>query len=121
MTKSYPRVTSSLPQVAKDCAFLPLALVIAGSITPVVDDPLSADAWWQLHYNIQKKEADMQREKGIKQKSLHAVLDVSYDQLGREQQKHFVKLAVLAHDVTAPIEMLCHLWEEKVHVVSVNI
>lgn len=108
-----------LPQVAKDCAFLPLALVIAGSTPPVVDDPLSSVTWWQLHHKLQKR-AKMQRLKGREEKSLHAALDVSYDELAEEQQDIFVKLAVLGYDVTAPIEMLRHLWGKQVGIVLVE-
>lgn len=99
-----------------DCTFLPLALVIAGSTPPVMDEPLSADAWWQLHDKLQKK-AQMQGWKRMEQKPLRVVLGVSYEELGEEQQKDFVKLAVLPYDATAPIGMLCHLWDKPVSIV----
>lgn len=52
----------------------------------------------------------MQQMKGIEEKSLHAVLDVSFDGLGQEQQAYFLMLSVLAYDVVASLEMLRNLW-----------
>lgn len=87
----------------------------------MVDEPLSADAWWQLHEKLQKKETMLRvKGTGTKTKSLRAVLYVSYEELGEEQQDLFVKLAVLPYGVTAPIEMLCHLWDKQVGVFVVK-
>ena len=98
-------------QVAKDCAFLPLALAIAGSMPLVMDDPMSEDAWSGLHKNLEDK-ANMQQSAGAQQDSLGTVLAVSFKGLGKWQRTHFLQLAALAKNVLAPMEMLCHLWDE---------
>lgn len=111
--KSFSFMISSLPQVARDCAFLPLALVIVGSTSLVVDKPLSADAWWQLHEKLKNK-ANIQLEEGKELKHLHAVLEVSYEELGKKHKTYFTMLAVLAYDAVASIEMLSNLWGKEV-------
>lgn len=100
-------------QVAEDTGFLPLALAIVGSTDTVKDDPMCTVVWLKLHEKLRNK-ARMLRLKGQRQGSLHSVLDVSYDELGQEQQRNFIKLAVLAHDAIAPLEMLRNLWDKEV-------
>lgn len=87
--------------------------MIAGSTPPAADNPLSADAWWRLHEKLKNK-AKIQLEEGKEWKPLHAVLDVSYEDLGKEHKACFVMLAVLAYDAVASIEMLSNLWGKEV-------
>lgn len=82
----------------------------------MVDEPLSADAWWKLHDKLRKK-AQLQGWKRMEQKPLRVILGVSYEGLGEEQQEDFVKLAVIPYDATATFEMLCHLWDKPVGIV----
>lgn len=99
--------------MAKDCAFLPLALVIAGSTLRLEEDVSAAHSWRKLHENLKNK-AKMQTSKGDKQDSLNIALDVSFGEMGRRQRSHFLELAVLAYDVIAPKRMLHNLWGEQV-------
>ncbi|CAM9956525.1 unnamed protein product [Scytosiphon promiscuus] len=99
-------------EVVKDCASLPLALAIVASTSTVRDDPLSADAWCKLHEELENKDK-MQRKRGAQQVAIFTALSVSLDHLGEEQQQQFRSLAVLAHGVDAPLEMLEHLWEKS--------
>lgn len=109
MTKR--RVLRSIPvQVAKDCAFSPLALAIAGSTPLVVDTPSSASAWRKLHEALGNA-TETQRSQ---EDALDAVLVVGFEELGKNQRNRFLKLAVLANGVLAPTDMLCHLWDEEV-------
>lgn len=99
--------------MAKECAFLPFALAIAGSTLRLTGDASSAHSWRKLYENLNDK-AKMQTNKGDGQYSLSTVLAVSFEEMGRRQRGHFLELAVLACDVIAPKEMLRHLWEERV-------
>ena len=84
----------------------------------MVDDPLSADAWWQLHERIKDK-AELSLLKVKEQQPLHMLLDVSYDALGKEHKAYFAKLAVLANNTAASLEMMSHLWGKEVGAVVV--
>lgn len=79
----------------------------------MVDDPLSADAWKQLHERFKTKAAS-QLAKGKEKTPLDIVLDVSYEELGKEHKSYFLMLAVLACDTVVSIEMLSHLWGREV-------
>lgn len=102
------------PQVAEDCGRLPLALAIAGSMPAVKGGMFSARAWDELHARLRRNKAKMQRMKGEEGSSVRAVLDLSLDALSDGQQERFLSLAVLPHRVTAPADMLAHLWEIEV-------
>ncbi|CAM9856299.1 unnamed protein product, partial [Ascophyllum nodosum] len=43
-------------EVARKCAFLPLALAIAGSTLRGTENPSSSDSWRKLHRNLKSKE-----------------------------------------------------------------
>lgn len=87
--------------------------MIAGSTPPAADDPLSTDAWWYLHEKLKNK-AKIQLDEGKEWKPIQAVLDVSYEDLGKEHKAYFVMLAVLSYDAVASIEMLSNLWGKEV-------
>lgn len=97
-------------QVADDCAFLPLALAIAGAMPPVIYRPQSPAAWRELHDSL--KDNTRQLQDTVGEDSVGNVLTISFRGLGRWQRTHFLKLAVLANGVLAPMEMLCNLWDE---------
>lgn len=75
-----------------------------------MDNPLCDDVWRQLHEKLTNK-PKIQLQEGEEWK---AVLDISFEELGHEQQKYFVKLAVLAYDVIASKDMLRYLWGKHV-------
>lgn len=114
-TKSSPHPRLVRGQVADDCAFLPLALAIAGAMPPVIYRPQSPEAWRELHDSLKDNARQLQdtvREDSVRKASVSNVLTVSFRGLGRWQRTHFLKLAVLANGVLAPMEMLCNLWDE---------
>lgn len=74
----------------------------------VADAPMSASAWRKLHNSLKMREGLQYGES--QHSSLNTVLGASFDELGQEQRARFLKLAVLAHGVVAPSEMLRHLW-----------
>lgn len=109
--------SSLLPlQVAEACAFLPLALSIAGSTPFVVESPSSANAWRKLHENILMETVgsvqEARGEEATKERSLNSALGVSFGALGEGQRRRFLLLAVLADGVHASKEMLSRLWNQ---------
>ena len=99
-------------QVAKDCAFHPQTLAIAGSTLLSGDTSLSTDAWRRLHTRLVDKAGVQTTSTLCLRGRLNPVLDVSYDEMGRRQRAHFLALAVLPSGVSVPKKMLSRLWDE---------
>ena len=102
-----------------DCGFLPFAMVIAGSMPLVEDNPSSPDAWRKHHDNLKKREVIQQtRAETTETNKVHHdallknLLAASFGELSKEQRARFLQLAVLASGVLAPGEMLCELWDQ---------
>ena len=77
----------------------------------MVDAPLSEKAWCDLHTRL----VDTARVKHTttgQSGPLDAIVGVSYEDMGRRQRVHFLKLAVLPNGVSAPLNMLGQLWDE---------
>lgn len=77
---------------------------------PVIYRPQSPEAWRELHDSLKDNARQLQDTVG--ENSVGNVLTISFRGLGRWQRTHFLKLAVLANGVLAPMEMLCNLWDE---------
>lgn len=99
--------------VGRDCGLLPLALAIAGSMAVVKGRGRSAQAWLELHSDLDSK-TKMLMARGGTRTSIHHVLDSSFDQLGASKQRMFLRVAVLAKGASAPEDMLTNLWEVEV-------
>ncbi|CAM9653348.1 unnamed protein product, partial [Ascophyllum nodosum] len=115
--KKYSGDPSNMPrqwalEVAKDCAFHPQALAIAGATLLSEDTPLSTDAWRRLHTRLMDKPGVQTTSTLCLRSRLIPILDVSYDEMGRRQRAHFLALAVLPSGVSVPKKMLSWLWDE---------
>lgn len=96
------------------CGQLPLALAIAGSMSVVKGNGLTAAAWDELARLFENNAGKKGRVKGEQVTSLHMVLGASLDSLSERKQEEMLKIAVLAPGAVAPIEMLLNLWEMQV-------
>ena len=108
-------------QVAEECGRLALALAIAGSLPSIRRNPDDVEAWRKLYSEITEKKRQrrgLRMAAGIahdKAKSvLFPVLGLGMDELGEDARTLFFNLVVLARGVPAPVDMLTHLWEQKV-------
>lgn len=77
----------------------------------MVDAPLSTEAWRDLHARLVDA-AGVKPAANSQRGPLDAILGVSYEDMGRRQRIHFLKLAVLPNGVSAPLDMLGQLWDE---------
>ena len=107
------------PQVAEACGWHALTLAIAGSLRSVAASPNSAAAWRQLYKEIvQKKNTPRGPQMNADdaddptQVSLFAVLDLSLESLGAEEQTGFLSLIVLPPGVLALTAMLAGIWQK---------
>ena len=104
-----------LLQVGSESGLLPLALAIAGSMAVVKGRGSSAQAWQQLHKDLQRKEDLLVADDGANE-SLYRALDASFATLAARKKVIFLRMAVLSKGAVAPEEMLLNLWEVEVSV-----
>ena len=83
-------------------------------MTVVKRKGLTAGAWEELIKEFENVAKKMEAC-GEDSRSLGLVLETSFADLPARKKEEFKKMALLAAGAVAPIEMLCNLWETKVH------
>eukprot|EP00752_Nemacystus_decipiens_P009291 g8302.t1 len=106
-------------QVAEACGWHALTLAIAGSLPSVADSPNCGSAWQKLHSEIEQKKSTARgprmnagSDDDPTKLSLFPVLDLSLESLGKDEQRLFLSLVVLARGVLASVPMLASIWQK---------
>ncbi|CAM9821168.1 unnamed protein product [Scytosiphon promiscuus] len=103
-------VRARMTKVVALCGHLPLAVVIAGSMSVVKGKGATGDAWDDL-IKLFENVAKVMRARGEQTTSINMVLGASFDVLSDRKQVEMMKMAVMAPGVVASVEMLLNLWE----------
>ena len=77
-----------LSELAELCGFVPLALCIAGTLIPVLDDPLELIQW------IKEKPMEALENSSVSDHCVRQAIDFSFQKLEDEEKKAFVRLSV---------------------------
>lgn len=96
-------------QVAGDCAMLPLALNVVGSLAR--ERPLEAATWQDLHDELLTKRVELFEAEPEPEAHLFAAVDAGIDHLPDPQKERFSLLAVMSPGAIATTDMLANLWD----------